>query len=911
MNPPPSFDELRAPLESARRMFFLRTAACVASGIGLSVVLAEVWIAFSFFEKNPASWTRVLRFIPAGLALTLLGAGAAALFAWNRHRAIQPIAERAQKFFPELGLRLSASLEAPALNYCPPAIRAALWQDALTRLAGTPWKKFTGRGRTIFWTGLALGIIFFHAALTFPLLLRWALPRKIETFVQTQIAKETFHPKLEIAFPNKDQWATRMESIPLTVRGESPLGLSRLRLKVSVNGEPARELPLKQDALDKSMSETTGSLDLDELKVKDYDVVSYSVIADAQRPDGRPVQAASQMFFVQIEPFRKDVPVADALPTDGLRKFVDLVNLLADEQRQAVRAAWQLQSLDPQSETHREAVAQLVEAQKRIAERARAAYEQAAREFGAAVSKELLMDLDEAHTHMEIALRHLEKQEWSAALSSEQKALSGLVDILRDIAEAARKDEEQVAQNQPNAAAPPTRTISRDPSELKQLVQQQAQLNRDVEALKSRLPTLVPAEAQVQEQSLSVRQQSLAQKTGEAGREKGRSEPARQTLEEARAAMEQNAAAMLKQSPQESRSSNPPGEKAQQLLEQAVAQEIAEKQLQQASDLRKIFRQLSARQNDLQKSEGPAPEKQAATARSLAGAKEDLKQMAERPQAIAPETLKDAAQKAEESAKPFSENKGAAETLAPPMEAVAKAYEQTVGRAAHLAQLQQEMQELKEQMQTIRQKLEKNRAKSHPASPNQPEQKPAAAVEKTGAAQSQNPQNPQGQPPEQKSAADNQGRPPSDPRAAAGVGEAGPKEQPQEADSTPSEAVQDWMKSLAERGGSLQIELRASLGLTEGLKQLDQVFKQHKQPLQWPINSWTVYGGAYANLGDWIKTVSLLQTELDAQLQAISQLDLLRAMQNEDAPPEYREMVNAYFERLSRETAKGAPNKAN
>ena len=40
-----------------------------------------------------------------------------------------------------------------------------------------------------------------------------------------------------------------MESIPLTVHTDSPVGLSKLRLKVSVNGEPAREFPLNQDTL--------------------------------------------------------------------------------------------------------------------------------------------------------------------------------------------------------------------------------------------------------------------------------------------------------------------------------------------------------------------------------------------------------------------------------------------------------------------------------------------------------------------------------------------------------------------------------------------------------------------------------------------------------------------------------------
>lgn len=860
MNPTPSLDQLRTLLEGARRMFVLRTAARAAAVIGLIVVLTEIGIAVSLWKKNPASWRQAGRYIPAGLALTLLGAGVAGLVAWRRHRELEPIAERAQKQFPELGLRLSASLEAPALAYCPPALRAALWQDALARVGRTPWKQFTRRGAAVGWAILFLLILLLHIGILFPRLLPSVVPKQIEKAFREQIAGEPPKPKLEITAPGKDQWASQVESIPLTVRAESPEDLARMKLKVSVNGEPAKDIPLDAKPSETDRNEATASLDLTKLGVKEYDVVSYSVVAEEKQPDGTTREVASQMLFVQVEPLGGDLPVAETMPTDGMRKFVDLVNLLAEEQRQVIRDTWELKSMDPQSDAHREKLEKLIEAEKRLAERAKAAYEEASKEFGNAVPKEMLLDLDEARSQMEAAVRELEKKDGNAALPAEQKALSGLVDILRDVQEAAQRIEELLAADQlkqlTNPATPAL--AAADSSDLGQLVRQQAQINQDAAALEAKAPTLAPAEALAQRQAIAARQQELAKKTTEEAAEKNRGEAAKQSLEQATQAMNENAAAMTRIPPS---SPNTAGQQAQQLLERAAAREVAEQQARQASQLRRMVQRMAADQGELMRGEAATPEKQAAIARDLAAAKDQLKAMAAQPQAVAAETLKDAAQKSEDAAKPFSENKGAPETLTPPMEAAAKAYEQTVGRAAHLVQLRQDLQNVKEQMQAVQQKLGTEPAKPQPPSKD-------------------------GKPGEK--AEDKPGEKP---------GETNP-------DAKSAETLMDAMESLEERQVALQIELKVAMGITEAMTQLEKTLAENRKVLKEPVTSWTVYGGAYANIGDWIKAINRLQTELDAQIQTISQADLLRAMQNEDAPPEYRELVNAYFERLSRETGK-------
>jgi hypothetical protein len=953
-----NLEQLRGLLDNARRMFLLRSAARTAAAIGLAVLLAEIGLGFFFWKQNPATWSEIMRYVPTGLALTILGAVVGVLVAWKRHRALEAVAERAQKEFPELGLRISASIEAPRLEYCPPAIRNALWQDTLARVGRTPWKQFTRRASAIKWAALLLVLFLFHLVLTFPRPVQRALPKQLEKLVenvQDQIAGRPSRPSLEITEPARDQWATKMESIPVTVQSPHPEELANLRFEVSVNGEPAKEIPVENAKFDEKTGETTASLDLAQLKLKDYDVVSYRMVADVrkeadaekradsqktaeaqkaadvpkagetqktaeaqkaaevgktaepQKAEDAPKrgeakeEVASQTFFVQVEPIRGDVPVAETMVTDGMRRFVDLVNLLAEEQRQVLRDTAKLKTLDPQSAEFRETLKATIEAQKRITERARAAFEQAAKEFGNAVSKEMLLDLDETRTHMENALKNLEKNELDAAQTEEHKALTGLSDILRDIDDAERQAEEQMiaaAQNPQNAAAAPApQLLAPNAPDLEQLAQQQGLLNRDAEALQDRVQTLAPPDAQAQQQALAGRQQDILRKTETATPEKSASEAIRQPVEEAKAAMKQNAENLLappssapqasppsSQTPQPSQPSPPgqsnrsPGKKAQQLLEQAAARNIVEKQMQQAAELRQMLQQLGSRQGELQRGEASTPEKQAATAKTLAAMKEQLKAMAERPLATAPRTLKEASQKSEEAAKPFAENKGNAETLTPVQEAVAQAYDQTLGRVAHLAQLQQDLQRIKEQVESVQQKMAGQQAKSS-TDPNAPP-----------------------------------GQNPSDGKAAVKAGEGTPSPtdaQAKAAAEQTNQGMQQWMKSIEDRSGTLEIELRTSLGLTEGMKQLEQVFKKNRQPLKGPVNSWTIYGGPYANIGDWIKAISRVQTEMDAQVQSVSQADLLGQMKNEDAPPEYRDLVNAYFERLSREPVKPEPAKPN
>jgi hypothetical protein len=105
----------------------------------------------------------------------------------------------------------------------------------------------------------------------------------------------------------------------------------------------------------------------------------------------------------------------------------------------------------------------------------------------------------------------------------------------------------------------------------------------------------------------------------------------------------------------------------------------------------------------------------------------------------------------------------------------------------------------------------------------------------------------------------------------------------------------EMLQALQARKSLLESQLKAALG------------EDYNRSLFGSGYSWGEVGERklpYGYVGDWIAEVKKLELEITKKLEAMNQNDILRAMQSEDVPPDYRELVSAYFEKLSREQAK-------
>ncbi|MDD2711217.1 MAG: hypothetical protein PHV34_24840 [Verrucomicrobiae bacterium] len=259
MSDSPLLTQIYAPLQRFRWMLILKAVAraLVFSGV---LLLAVAMMAALFPGQRIPRWHCWEAVFPTTIFLSTLGAGGVAVFmAWRRYGRISQVAEEAQNAFPEMGLRLSASLEVRTLDYCPISIRQALWMDTLRFFSLIPWQKWVCRLSTAIWTALALTVLAIQLILSLwaieaertarRLVPEAALSKKLEIKKKIPLP---FKAILEITRPGEDQWATKIEAIPLTVQGKSPLGFQNLRLVASVNGGTPRDFPLDKATLSKA-----------------------------------------------------------------------------------------------------------------------------------------------------------------------------------------------------------------------------------------------------------------------------------------------------------------------------------------------------------------------------------------------------------------------------------------------------------------------------------------------------------------------------------------------------------------------------------------------------------------------------------------------------------------------------------
>ncbi len=837
----PSFEQINALLIKTRRMLLLRTVACFAALGGLILLWIEIVFDFFLSKQTSETYSWIISLIPVAMILLIACIIAVMIYSIRRYNHLGQIAELGEKNFSQLGLRLSASLEAPKLDYCTSSIRNALWLDTLSKINLTPWKRWTGTSLAVFWVVLFLLCVLFQIAFNIPSLRETLL--SAHNNIEIKNLQTPFHAKLEVTDPGEDQWATKIESIPLKIKGESPLGFNKLRLSISVNGETPKEFPLDQDSLPKNLSKTAGTINLDELEVQDYDVISYNVVGDAIKPEATPLETTSDIYFVQIRPFKKDTFTSEGQGS----KCANILYWLIEEERRTVRGSWFLKTEKPsdeQKESYVEAGKMVTETQRSVLDETHKAYTELSNDVENPPPPEILTGFDRAAEQMTFAQQNLEKQNWSSALQPEQQALATLVDLLHLI-------HEQIGSGEgPEVKKLKDRQIFREKFE--SIAQQQKEINKKAKELQKSSSQGSSSESEAQKQELAKEQKELAQKTAQESKSEKQSKSVTQQLSQAKEAMEQSANAMtqgkMDQSLQE-------GQKASDHLQQALAEDSTERESQLASDLHKMLTALGERQNDLKNGKENSSEIQNKVAEELSGMNRDLKKMFHLPGAEKKDLLNDPIQKTGDAAKAFSEIKGTSETLIPSMESLAQAYEQAVGRETHLTQLQQELGDLKKQMQGVQQKMNR-------------EEKDGKGDKNSASHSSQ-----------------------------AASGEENDKPQMDGHGSSPSSAS-EWFDTFDQRKNSLTQELYTVLGGSNAWKHWEQTVQ---------VQAYSAVENSKAfnpSLADRINALSKLQTEIEEQLQSLSQLDTLRAMQNEDIPPEYRELVSSYFERLSRETNK-------
>lgn len=257
---------------------------------GAAALAAQAWTGAARLGWH--GWSAHWGWVPAALALVIL----ADWFRRSRRRTETAIARELDARW-QLQARLETAVE---LADKESAVAAAQRAEAA--------RQADGRGATGAWAwrgGLALLVVMlaFFAAENAVLLIQ---------SLRARAAGAAADPKEEPrgAFiwksPEPQIMAMALEEVPLTAYAESNTGFRSVTLEVEVNGERAPSRPLDVVALAQPGGHDVElSLYLDELGVKEFDVVSYHLSGVPAADEARPA-VVSALQFIQIRPVRRD-----------------------------------------------------------------------------------------------------------------------------------------------------------------------------------------------------------------------------------------------------------------------------------------------------------------------------------------------------------------------------------------------------------------------------------------------------------------------------------------------------------------------------------------------------------------------------------------------------------------------------
>jgi hypothetical protein len=240
-------------------------------------------------------------------------------------------------------------------------------------------------------------------------------------------------PAVSFAKPGRDTTATPVEEVLAEVRADDDFGVKQVQLFYSVNGGAEKTISLFGGS--KTLQEVTAShtIYLEELGLKAGDFVSYY----AKATDNNAVQGAqtatSDIYFVEIRPFRRDYKPAQSMAGGGGGGGAGQeVGQLSRQQREIVSATFNIVRDRPKlkAEKFREDAVFLTLAQARLREQVEELSEKMNSRLDVVdpAFKTIAEALPKAAAEMKLAEADLKLQKAKEALSPEQRALKLLQD---------------------------------------------------------------------------------------------------------------------------------------------------------------------------------------------------------------------------------------------------------------------------------------------------------------------------------------------------------------------------------------------------------------------------------------------------------------------------------------------------
>ena len=243
-------------------------------------------------------------------------------------------------------------------------------------------------------------------------------------------------PEIVIKEPGRDIKATKLEEVRVLAEATDDYGVENMTLMYSIGSGEARELPVETVEV-KAEKIISGAyvFYLEELDVEPGELISYYAQATDNNTRTGPGTSTSELYFIEVRPFNERYMQMDAEGQQAQQEGQPFPNLIAD-QRTIIKKTWKhIHSRpSPMTEDYQSAVKQIGKEQDQLKDKTQRVTDELSMSMrDANVDPEMLMNLEAAVAKMGEASDELYAVNPKAALPHEQDALELLTKAMMEL----------------------------------------------------------------------------------------------------------------------------------------------------------------------------------------------------------------------------------------------------------------------------------------------------------------------------------------------------------------------------------------------------------------------------------------------------------------------------------------------
>ena len=445
-------------------------------------------------------------------------------------------------------------------------------------------------------------------------------------------------PEVVIKEPGRDIKTTKLGEVEVIAEATDDYGIAELKLMYRVGSGELQGLvmeattpePVPVDARQRRIVDGSYTFYLEEFDVEPGDIISYYAHAVDNNTRTGPGKASSDIYFIEIRPFNENFREEEAQEGEQQQQQESNPALeMVANQKQIIRETAKHINTKPVSitEEYRSAVRATANKQNELIDKTQRLADEfsLAMQGESAVTPEILMNLEDAIASMREAADSLNAVQPDEAIPAEQEALELLIKVsleLPKVLTQMRNNNPQLAENlelemeelqseledQQNELDSEMQEQTQEMldqarqmlAEQEQLSQQSQQMGRESQPSQNEMQQNSQQQGQLSQQAQQMSQQLGTMQQNAQGTQGQRLDQAGQAMQQAGEQMQQASESMQQQEPQLSAAK---GQKAEERLEEAieqlerVASEFADGALERATQQ---AQQLIEDQSDVQ-----------------------------------------------------------------------------------------------------------------------------------------------------------------------------------------------------------------------------------------------------------------------------------------------------------------------